>query len=288
MSTPFYDYSPITTRPQLALPGGRRLAVWIGLNIEHYAFGKPALSLAPFTAELVPDPLNYGWRDYGPRVGVWRLMKLLDQHEIRASAIVNTDVFERYPQIIEAGRDRGWAFLGHGRSNSQWHVGMEPGEERKTLEEIVAAFKQATGQRPRGWLGPALTSTMNTVELLAELGFHYTLDWANDDQPYPMKASSGRLVSIPYSSEVNDIPAFVLHHHTGEQFAQAVIDQFDVLYAEAADSLRVMGIGIHPFLVGQPFRARHFAHALRHITERDDVWLATSDEIAAWYLEATA
>jgi len=123
--------------------------------------------------------------------------------------------------------------------------------------------------------------------VLAELGFTYTLDWANDDQPYDVKTTSGRLISVPYSSEVNDIPAFVLHHSTGEEFAQSVIDQFDALYEEGASSLRVMGIGLHPFLVGQPFRARCFARALEHMTAHDDVWLTTSDELADWYLGAT-
>lgn len=286
MQAPFYDYSPITERPALELPNGRRLAVWIGLNVEHYVYGQPALSLAEFTSQLVPDPLNYGWRDYGPRVGVWRLMELLDRHGFRASAIVNADVFEHYPQIIAAAKERGWAFVAHGANNSRWHVGMEPEEERQFLEEIVQAFESVTGSRPYGWLGPALTSTENTIELLAELGFDYTLDWANDDQPYLMRTASGRLASVPYSSEVNDIPAFVLHHHTGEQFAQSVIDQFDALYEEGTGSLRVMGIGIHPFLVGQPFRAKPFARALEHIAGHGDVWLTTSDEIAAWYLEA--
>jgi peptidoglycan/xylan/chitin deacetylase (PgdA/CDA1 family) len=286
MHAPFYEYSPITERPRLELPEGKRLAVWFGVNIEHYVYGQPALSLAQFTAELVPDPLNYGWRDYGPRVGVWRLTELLARHGIPITAVVNSDVFEQYPQIIAAGTERGWTWVAHGANNSRWHVGMERDEERQFLEQIVQAFESATGSRPRGWIGPALTSTENTIELLAELGFDYTLDWANDDQPYLMKTSSGRLASVPYSSEVNDIPAFVLHHHTGEQFAQSVIDQFDALYEEGADSLRVMGIGIHPFLVGQPFRARPFARALEHIAGHDGVWLATSDDVAAWYLDA--
>jgi allantoinase len=287
MTAPFYDYSPIIRRPRIELPDGKRLAVWIGLNLEHFVFGQPALSLAQFTAELVPDPLNYGWRDYGPRVGLWRLVDLFDRYGIPPSTVINTAVFEHYPEIVEEGRARNWAWVGHGETNSRWQAGMERDDERRFLEGIVAAFEAATGQRPRGWLGPALTSTMNTIDVLAELGFTYTIDWANDDQPYDMKTSSGRMISMPYSSEVNDIPAFVLHHHTGEEFAQSVIDQFDALYEEGGSSLRVMGIGLHPFLVGQPFRARAFARALEHMTGRDDVWFATSDEIAEWYLEAT-
>ena len=235
----------------------------------------------------MPDPLNYGWRDYGPRVGIWRLAEILDSVGMRASGIVNAEVCSRYPEIIAAGRERGWAWVGHGVDNSTWQVGFERDAERDYIAGIADTLEQATGQRPQGWLGPALTATMNTNDLLAELGFAYSLDWANDDQPYPLNVSSGSLISVPYSSEVNDIPAFVLHHHTGEQFAQSVIDQFDTLYEEGASSLRVMGIGVHPFLVGQPFRARHFKRALEHIAGHDDVWLATSDEIAAWYASAS-
>jgi allantoinase len=288
MDHPFYDYSPLIRRDAPRLPGGKRLAVWIGLNVEHYRYGQPALSLAQFTAQLVPDPLNYGWRDYGVRVGIWRLMELLDRHGFRASAITNAEVLSRYPEIVEEGSARGWAWVGHGNDNSSWWVGMDRETERAAIERIAAAYAEATGSAPKGWLGPALTATENTLELLAELGFAYNLDWANDDQPYRFRTAAGALASVPYSSEVNDIPAFVMHHHTGEQFAQSVIDQFDVLYEEGAGDLRVMGIGIHPFLVGQPFRAKHFARALEHIAGHDDVWLATSDEIAAWYLGATA
>lgn len=287
MDHAFFDYSPATERPDLRLPDGKRLAVWIGLNVEHYRYGQQALSLAPFTAQLVPDPLNHGWRDYGVRSGLWRLIDLLDRHGLRASAITNAAVIERYPQIVAAGRERGWAWVGHGEDNSSWWVGMERDDERAAVERIAAAFEQATGARPRGWLGPALTSTANTLEVLAEAGFSYSLDWANDDQPYDFNVAQGRLISLPYASEVNDIPAFVLHHHTGEQFAQSVIDQFDQLYEEGAGGLRVMGIGIHPFLVGQPFRARAFARALEHIAAHDDVWLATSDEIADWHIAET-
>lgn len=288
MEHALYDYSAIARRARLELPNGARVAFWVGLNVEHYKFGQPALSLAGFTAELVPDPLNYGWRDYGPRAGVWRLMRILDDSGVRPSAIVNSDVVEHYPEIIEEGAKRGWSWVGHGRNNSTWQVGMEEDDERSYIDEIASALERATGSRPRGWLGPALTATMNTNDLLAELGFDYVLDWANDDQPYDMNVRSNRLISVPYSSEVNDIPLFLLHHQTGADFRQAIVDQFDMLYEEGAESARVMGIGIHPFLVGQPFRARYLAEALEHVTGHDEVWIATSDEIAQWYIEATS
>lgn len=283
MDRPPYDYSPLPARPRVELPDGARLAVWIGVNVEHYRWGQPALSLAQFTAQLVPDPTNYGWRDYGPRAGIWRLMETFDRLGIRASAIVNSAVCEEYPQIVEAALTRDWAIVAHGRDNSTWQAGMERDDERAFVETVVETLERATGRRPTGWLGPALTATPNTYDILAELGFEYALDWANDDQPYALNVASGSLVSIPYSSEVNDIPAFVLHHHTGPEFAESILDQFETLYEEGATSLRIMGIGLHPFLVGQPFRARHLARALEQIVGRDGVWLATSDELATWY-----
>jgi len=285
MDNPLYAHSSSLNRPPLRLPHGARVAVWIGLNIEHYVFGKPALSLAPFTAELVPDPLNHGWRDYGVRAGFERVTRILDEHGVRPSAIVNSDVVQHYPEIVEAGLDRGWAWVGHGRNNSTWQAGMDVDEETEQVGEIAEILAAATGARPRGWLGPALTSTLNTNDVLAGHGFEYVLDWANDDQPYDLSVRSGRLLSVPYSAEVNDIPIFVLHHQTGPDFLRTVTDQFDVLYREGQRSARVLGIGLHPFLIGQPFRAAYLDRALSHITAHSDVWLATSDEIARWYLD---
>jgi allantoinase len=285
MENPLFDYSPIVGRPQLELPNGARVAVWIGVNVEHYTFGQPALSLAGFTAQLVPDPLNYGWRDYGPRVGVFRLMEIFERHGVPVTGIVNSDVCELYPRVIEEGRGRGWSWVAHGRNNSSWQTGMEPDDERAYIEQVASTIEQAVGSRPKGWLGPALTSTLNTNDILAELGFTYSLDWANDDLPYDFNVKKGRLVSVPYSSEVNDIPAFVIHNHTPRQFRDTLIDQFEQLYEEGG---RVMGVGVHPFLVGQPFRAREFSAALAEIAGRDGVWLATADEVADWYRESSS
>src|SRR5439155_6865612 len=171
MEKPPYDYSPIAQRPRLTLPNGARLAVWVGVNIEHYRWGQPALSLAPFTAQLVPDPTNYAWRDYGVRVGIWRLMEILDRVGIRASAITNSAVCTEYPEIVEAALERDWPIVAHGRDNSTWQAGMEREEERAFVEQVVEDLEQATRRRPLGWLGPALTATPNTYDILAELGF---------------------------------------------------------------------------------------------------------------------
>jgi peptidoglycan/xylan/chitin deacetylase (PgdA/CDA1 family) len=257
------------------------VAFYLGLNIEHYQVDKPSTSIFGGTAALAPDPLNYGWRDYGPRVGIWRMLQSLDRHGVRATALVNSAVCSRYPQIVQAGLDRDWAFVAHGRDNSTLQAGMTREDERAYLAEVVDTIEAATGRRPRGWLGPALTETFETPSLLAELGLQYTLDWANDEQPYELAVPG--MYSVPYSIELNDVTLFVTKSFTGPEFLQAVRDQLDQLYDDSAESGRVMALCVHPFSVGQPFRHRYFDQALEYIAGHAGVWLATSDEILDIY-----
>lgn len=286
MDNKLYDYSPINSRPKIAWPDGKKLAFWVGLNVEHYEVDKPSTSLFGATAALQPDPLNFGWRDYGPRVGVWRMMDLLDKYGVKASVLLNSDVCSRYPQIIEAGNKRDWIWLAHGKNNSILQAGMSLEDERAYLTDVVNTIKQGTGKEPKGWLGPALSETYNTPELLSELGITYLCDWCADDQPFPMKLESGReMISVPYSIELNDIPLFVGKSYTGEQYHQMVVDAFDVLYEESEQSGRVFCLALHPFVINQPFRHKYLAKALDYITSRSDVWVTTSDEIADWYFK---
>jgi allantoinase len=287
MENPLFAYSPIVRRPPLELPEGKRIAVWFALNLEHYEYGKPALSLAAFTAELIPDPLNYGWREYGPRVGVWRLVEIFDRLGIQPTAVINSEVCDRHPEIIDEGLKRGWRWVGHGRNNSTWQAGMEIEAEKAYIADVAATIERATGTRPRGWLGPALTASPATNDLLADLGFRYTLDWGVDDEPFHFDVATGELISIPYSTELNDIPFYVLQGQSGADFRQALIDQFDQLRTEGESRPRVMGFGLHPFLSGQPYRARYVAEALEHMAQFDDVWFTSADEIADWYVETS-
>jgi allantoinase len=279
-----YDYWPIVRRPPLRWPNGARLAFWIGLNVEHFELERPSTSIFAGTATLKPDPLNYGWRDYGPRVGIWRMIELLDRCGLRASVLLNADACRRYPEIVAAGVERDWAWCAHGKNNSIFHANLRREEELAALAEMVDEIERATGRRPRGWLGPALTETYETPGLLASLGFDYLLDWCNDDQPYPLNVPGRRMISVPYSIELNDITQFVTNGITAPEFRQMIVDQFDVLHAEGAASGRVMALGLHPWIVNQPFRHRYLTEALEYVTSREGVWLATSDEIADWYL----
>jgi allantoinase len=281
-----YDYWPITERPPIEWPGGKRLAFWLGLNVEHFEPGKPSTSIAAVTAGLPVDPMNHGWRDYGTRVGIWRLMELLDFLELRASVLLNSDVCAHYPQIVAAGNERDWAWLGHGKNNSSLWTGMELEQEREALAAMVAELRRGTGRAPKGWLGPALTETSNTPELLAEQGFTYVLDWCADDQPFPLNVRAGRMISLPYSVELNDITLFIGPGMPPADYAQLVRDQFEVLREESKRRPgAVMALSLHPFLISQPFRHKYLARVLEEIRGHDDVWFATSDEIADWYLE---
>jgi len=282
MDNKLYGYSPIVDRPKIKWPNDARVAFYVGLNIEHFHVDKPSTSIWQGTAHLQPDPLNYGWRDYGVRVGVWRLIEIFDRYGIRPSALLNAEVTKHYPQIIEAGRQRGWAWLAHGQTNSELHTSIAPDEERRVLSAIIETITRATGQRPQGWMGPGLTETFATPTLLKELGLSYVLDWTADDQPFPLNVPG--MISVPYSVELNDVCLFVGASFTGEDFYQAVVDQFDQLYADSAASGRVMALALHPFVIGQAFRARYLDRALAYIAGHQDVWLTTADEIASAYL----
>jgi len=279
-----FDYSPIIDRPPLRFPDGARVAVWIVPNIEHFHYDKPAMSLTPMTAGLKPDVLNYAWRDYGVRVGIWRLMDILDRQGFPATAALNSEVCERYPQIIEQGNRLGWEWMAHGATNSALFTGMPPEQEREIIGSVLAGIERHTGQRSRGWLGPALTETDHTLDLLAEAGVEYVADWCNDELPYRMRVSKGSMVALPYTLELGDIPIFLSHGGTGEDFYRIAVDQFDTLYEEGARIPRVYCMALHPFLIGHPYRACHLERVLAHIRSHDDVWITTGSGLLDCYL----
>ncbi len=278
-----FAYSPIIDRPPLKWPNGARVALWVIPNVEHFLFDRPSTPITHATIGLVPDVLNYSWRDYGVRVGIWRLMEILARFGIKATVALNSDVCDYYPRIIEEGNKLGWEWMGHGVNNSTLISKQTESEERALIKHVVTRITQATGKAPRGWLGPALSESPRTLDILAENGIDYVGDWVNDDQPYPMRVKSGAMYSIPYSVEINDIPAFLDLHQSPEGFARMICDQFDVLYQEGAKTGRVMSICLHPFLIGHPHRSKHFVKALEHIASHSGVWLATGSQIIDHY-----
>jgi allantoinase len=278
-----FPYSAIVDREPLRWPNGARVAVWVIPNIEHFLFDRPSTPITLATANLVPDVLNYSWRDYGLRVGIWRLMEIMERYGVKGTVALNSDVCAHYPRVIEGGNQLGWEWMGHGTSNSILLGRQTEEEERALVRVVVETIHKSTGKPPRGWLSPALTESHRTLDLLAECGIEYVCNWVNDEQPYPMRVKTGSMISIPYSVEINDIPAFLDLKQSAEAFGGMICDQFDVLYEDGAKSGRVMAICLHPFLIGHPYRSKYLARALAHIASRQEVWFASGSEIVDWY-----
>jgi len=281
-----FDYSAIGERMRFQWPGGAKLAFYIGCNLEHFAFGEGlGAALVPSSwASEQPDVPNYTWREYGNRVGVWRCLDLFDDLSLPVGALVNAAMYDHCPQVVMAFAERGDELIAHGHTNAERQGGWPPDEERALLAHCRERMRQAHGRAPQGWLSPWISESALTPDLLHETGYRYTLNWSHDDQPVPMRVRSGaRFVSVPYSTELNDVPVF-LNHFTGADFVAMAKAQFDVLYREGADSGRVMCLAIHPYLMGTPQRARHLEQILDHVNAHDQVWHTTAGEIAEHFL----
>jgi allantoinase len=268
--TSLFPYQAIVDRPPIAWPGGARVAVWVIPNIEHFhlELTRPA-----------PDVRNHSRRDYGNRVGVWRLIETMSKHAVRGTVALNGEVVRHYPRIVEETTRLGWELMGHGLTNSVVLSGLEQEEEARVISDTRAAIEQ-TGQKMRGWLGPGLTETWGTLDLLKRAGVEYVCDWVNDDLPYRFRNG---LYSIPYSLELNDMPLFNAPSVSVVDFHRRICESFDVLYEEGEKNARVMAIALHPFLMGVPHRIRYLDRALAYIAGHDKVWFATGGEIIDAY-----
>jgi peptidoglycan/xylan/chitin deacetylase (PgdA/CDA1 family) len=280
-----FPYSPIIRRPQLTWPGGAQVALWIIPNIEFFSLMEKVPAGAGGSGAPVPDVPAWSARDYGNRVGVFRLMQVLDRYGMRGTVALNSDLCAYHPEIIAEGQKRAWEWMGHNESNTRRLNEAAPDEEAGIIQRTLATIAKATGTRPVGWLGSGLQETWNTPDLLAAEGCEYVSDWTNDDQPYIMTLEGGRrLVAMPYSHEINDKPVFEKMHRTADEFKDMICRQFDVLYREGAESGRVMAIALHPYLTGVPHRIDAFDAALAYICRHERVWKATGAEIARHYV----
>jgi peptidoglycan/xylan/chitin deacetylase (PgdA/CDA1 family) len=265
-----FPYRAIVDHPPVVWPNGARVAVWVVPNIEHFH-----LELGP----AAPDVRNYSRRDYGNRVGIWRLMEVMEANGVRGTVALNGEVVRHYPRIMQECARLNWELMGHGMTNSVVLTGLA----RETEAAVIADTRKAIedcGQTMRGWLGPGLTETFETLGLLRENGVEYVCDWVNDDLPYRM---NNGLYSIPYSIELNDMPLFNMPSIDIDDFYRRICETIDVLYEEGARNGRVMGIALHPFLIGVPHRIRHLDRALKYIAGHSKVWFATGHEIIKAY-----
>ena len=275
-----YDYLPYTNRPQIRWPGDARVAFWVAPNIEFYELEPPKNPARAAWARPTPDVLNYAYRDYGNRVGFWRMLEAMNRCGMRGSVSLNVATCEHHPEIIQACMAEDWEFYSHGTYNTRYLMGMSEEQERAVIQDSIDTIRKHTGQKLDGWLAPALSYTDNTLDLVAEMGLTYICDLFHDDQPGPVKVRSGRLTSVPYSLEMNDVIVYNINLVQPRRYADILKRQFDRLYAEGEHSGTVMCIPLHPYLVGQPYRMAAFEEALSYITGHDKVWLATGREIA--------
>ena len=277
-----FDYQPITRRAHYRWPNGAGLAVYIGFNLEHFAFGE-GLGAGIGPASPQPDVLNYSWREYGNRVGAWRCLEIFDVLGLPTAALINTALYDHCPELVAAFLARGDELVGHGHTNAERQGMLDEAAERDLLALCRERIHHHSGLSVAGWLSPWISESRTTPDLLAETGYRYTLNWCHDDQPLRMRTRSGQgLWAVPYPQELNDIPMIVGRRMDGRDFAQMIIDQTDEMLDQARNDPLVMGIALHPYLVGQPYRLRHLRRALEHVAaarDRGEIWITTPGAI---------
>jgi len=281
-------YSAIQDRPRLVLPGGARLAVWVIINVEEWnpreTMPRTVLT-PPAGGSPMPDIPNWAWHEYGNRVGFWRMLEVLDRFRIRAVLAINGSAIRTYEPIARAALERGWEFIGHGFGQKNM---QKVSDERADIVKTREVIREFTGRAPRGWLGPGLTETWATPDILAEEGYEYVCDWVLDDQPVVLQTRARPLVSVPYTQECNDVAMIAIQHHTATEYRDRAIAQFEQLYADALESARIMALVAHPYIMGAPHRLRYFREALEHIQSRPGVVFWTGEQILDWYVGAPA
>ena len=279
-----FDDLPITRRPRYRWPGGAGLVVYLGFNLEHFAFGE-GLGAGIGPASPQPDVLNFAWREYGNRVGAWRCLELFDALGLPTGALVNTALYDHCPELLRAVHLRGDELIGHGHSNAERQGDYSEAGERALLERCRDRIAAESGAAPAGWLSPWISESAVTPDLLAETGYSYTLNWCHDDQPTRMRTRSGMpLLAVPYPQELNDIPMIVARQMDAKDFATMVVDNFEEMRLQARAQPLVMGLALHPYIVGQPYRLRHLRRALEPLAaarDRGEIWFTTPGAIAA-------
>ena len=276
-------YSAIVNRKPLKLPDDGRVIVWPVVNLEEWVPTEPLprrILTPPGEGQHVPDIPNWCWYEYGMRIGVWRLMEVLKGLGITPTVSLNATVVDVYPEVAEAALKADWEFLGHSYVQKAMFL---LDDEREAIFKTAEHIKNFCGYQPRGWMGPGLAETFDTPDILADEGIEYVADWCNDDQPYEMKVKNGRLVAVPYTLELNDIPIYIVQHHRSSEIFERARDQFDTLYREGGDSARIMCISTHPYITGVPHRIKYYDMIFEYLRKFEGVLFMTGSEILDWY-----
>jgi allantoinase len=277
------EFSAIVDRPPLKLPGNNRIIIWTIVNYEVWDIGKPMARQvlpAPTGQPMLPDVPNWSWHEYGMRVGCWRFFDLYKRLGIRPTLSINARVCEDYPRVAAEARDNGWEFMGHAYEQGPIH--KEP-DQKAMINRSMDVIEKFTGKRPVGWLGPGLTQTFETPELLVDAGVKYIGDWVYDDEPTVIKTAKGPLVTLPYTVELNDIPMMIVQHHESDHLYKRAVETFNQLYAEGKDRVKIMAIAIHPYISGQPFRIKPLTDIYDYVNKFEGVLHWNGEQILDWY-----
>ncbi|OCC23568.1 polysaccharide deacetylase [Croceicoccus estronivorus] len=282
-----YDFRPYRDRPRLEWPDGKSVAVWVSPNLEFYEIDPPANPFRKSWTKPHPDIVPYGHRDYANRIGHWRMAEVMEKHGFKGSVSLSVALCQHHPDVVANANELGWEFFSHGIYNTRYSYGMDEAQERAIIEDSINTVRDATGQTIKGWLAPALTHTPRTLDLIAEYGMTYTCDLYHDDQPAPVHVKTGKLISMPYSIEVNDHYGFFVYNMSPREYADTLIRQYERLAAEGERSGgTVMCIPLHSYLIGQPHRIGPFEEVLRHIAADDRAWITRSGDIADHFLSS--
>ncbi len=278
-----FGFSAMPSRERFELPNGARIAVYLVVNIEEWDIDKPIAReyvTSPAGVATVPNIPNWAWHEYGMRVGIWRILDALAERGLKASAAINARVCEGAGEpVARAMVEAGWPFMGHGYEQAALHT---VDDQREVINKSFEVLKDYTGTAPKGWLGPGLHETLDTLDYLAEAGFKFVCDWPMDEHPVEMRTNAGPIMAMPYSMELSDLPLMVVHQHESHVWLDRAKSQFDRLYEEGAEQPRVMSMSVHPYITGVPHRFKYFVAAYDYMLERDDVWFATPEEIYDW------
>lgn len=285
-----FDYSAITERPDFSWPDGKRLAIYVALNLEAYAFGEGLIEeIATPGPGPAPDVMNWSWLEYGNRVGGWRLQRMFAELNLPCTVLVNAEVYRHCPQLPHAFQAAGAEIAAHGRTNSERQGNLPEDAERQLIAQATRIIADGSGAPPLGWLGPWISESRVTPDLLEEAGYRYVLDWCCDDQPVWLKTRRGRLLAVPYPQELNDSNTVIGRRVNPDDFADMIVDNFSEMRAQAVQQPLVMGVSLHAHCAGQPFRLKHFRRALAELAiDRPDVWVTTAGTIAQHYISTTA
>ena len=285
-----YGWSPIVGRPKLRWPNDARAALCVIVNLEHLEWDPPKGSVQTPTlyANLAqqrnyPELWSVSHREYGHRVGIFRVLDVLQKHGIRPTIALDAMTARHYPSLVRYCVERNCEFVAHGISVSRMITSrMSEAEERAYVTESIEAVRDATGATPLGWSGPEYGESERTPTLLAEAGIQYVCDWANDEQPYRMNTAQP-LYALPVMVELDDVFALRDRRFRVDEYAAQLKEGFDTIYRDSAKSGRLLALNLHPWLVGQPFRIRFLDEALSHMVQHTDVWTATGSEVIEAY-----